>query len=74
MGGSILTQILSHHPERVATAIYGGSGVIEVDPAWVERVPDDPQAPEGMLPEDWSPDLNPFEFTERDGYFSCTGW
>jgi pimeloyl-ACP methyl ester carboxylesterase len=58
MGGSILTQILINHPERVATAIYGGSGVAEVDPAWVERVPEDPEAPEGLaasLPgERWS--------------------
>jgi pimeloyl-ACP methyl ester carboxylesterase len=58
MGGSILTQILINHPERVAAAIYGGSGVSEVDPAWIERVPADPEAPEGLaasLPgERWS--------------------
>jgi pimeloyl-ACP methyl ester carboxylesterase len=47
MGGSLLTQILSRHPERVLTAIYGGSGVAEVDPAWIARVPADPEAPEG---------------------------
>ncbi len=33
MGGSILTQVLARHPDRVITAIYGGSGVREVDPA-----------------------------------------
>ena len=58
MGGSILTQILINHPERVVSAIYGGSGVAEVDPAWIERVPEDPEAPEGLaatLPgERWS--------------------
>lgn len=58
MGGSILTQILINHPERVATAIYGGSGVSEVDPAWIERVPDDTEAPEdvadGLPGERWS--------------------
>lgn len=45
MGGSLLTQILKRYPERVVTAIYGGSGVAEVDPAWVARVPPDPEAP-----------------------------
>ena len=40
MGGSLLTQILKAHPERVITAIYGGSGVREVDPDWQARVPD----------------------------------
>ena len=48
MGGSILTQILINHPERVATAMYGGSGPGEVDPTWIERTPADPEAPEGM--------------------------
>lgn len=48
MGGSILTQILIHHPERVVSAVYGGSGPGEVDPEWIERVPPDPEAPEGM--------------------------
>lgn len=58
MGGSILTQILRNHPERVVTAIYGGSGVGEVDPDRIERVPPDPEAPEEIaesLPsEPWS--------------------
>lgn len=57
MGGSILTQILKNHPDRVVSAVYGGSGVTETDPEWIERVPDDPEAPEGVadtLPgEDW---------------------
>ena len=46
MGGSLLTQILKAHPERVITTIYGGSGVREVDPAWQARVPDDPETPD----------------------------
>lgn len=58
MGGSILTQILKNHPERVVTAIYGGSGVGEVDPEWIERVPSDPEAPdevaESLPSEPWS--------------------
>lgn len=48
MGGSILTQILIHHPERVVSAIYGGSGPAEVDPEQIAQVPDDPEAPEGQ--------------------------
>jgi pimeloyl-ACP methyl ester carboxylesterase len=58
MGGSLLTQILARHPERVITAVYGGSGVAEGDPVWAARVPQDPEAPEGAaadLPfEEWS--------------------
>ncbi len=46
MGGSILTQIVANHPDRVITAIYGGSGVRETDPAWQARVPNDPEPPE----------------------------
>jgi pimeloyl-ACP methyl ester carboxylesterase len=45
MGGSILTQILAKHPNRLITAIYGGSGVAETDPKWVAQVPKDPEAP-----------------------------
>lgn len=58
MGGSILTQLLARHPERVITAIYGGSGVREVDPVWQERVPGDPELPENLprppRSENWS--------------------
>ncbi len=58
MGGSILTQILARHPERVITAIYGGSGVREVDPAWQARVPGDPETPDDLprapRSENWS--------------------
>ena len=46
MGGSLLTQLLIRHPDRLMTAIYGGSGVAEVDPEWIARVPEDPEAPE----------------------------
>ncbi|MEO2196993.1 MAG: alpha/beta hydrolase [bacterium] len=58
MGGSILTQVLARHPERVMTAIYGGSGPREVDPAWQARVPDDAEAPDDLprapRSENWS--------------------
>jgi pimeloyl-ACP methyl ester carboxylesterase len=58
MGGSILTQILARHPDRVLTAIYGGSGVGEVDPARQARVPDDPVVPDDLprapRSENWS--------------------
>ena len=57
MGGSILTQLLARHPHRVITAIYGGSGVAEVDPEWQARVPADPERPDDLPPaqgERWS--------------------
>ncbi len=59
MGGAILTQILARHPDRLITAIYGGSGPQETDPKWIAQVPkdteppaaNDPKAPRG---ESWS--------------------
>ena len=59
MGGSILTQILAKHPDRLITAIYGGSGPQETDAKWIAQVPkdveppaaNDPKAPRG---ESWS--------------------
>lgn len=59
MGGSILTQLLARHHDRILTAIYGGSGPQETDPKWVAQVPkdveppaaNDPKAPRG---ETWS--------------------
>ena len=59
MGGSILTQVLARHPDRVLTAIYGGSGPQETDPKWIAQMPkdqpapaaDDPNAPRG---ESWA--------------------
>ena len=50
MGGSILTGVLARQPERVISAIYGGSGVRETDPAWQARVPTDPEPPESGAP------------------------
>lgn len=41
MGGGIVTQILARHPERVISATYGGSGVREVDPEWIAKLPPD---------------------------------
>lgn len=57
MGGGILTQILARHPERVITAIYGGSGVAETDPARQAEVPPDPdpeKAPGNPRSEPWA--------------------
>ena len=59
MGGSILTQILARHPDRVISAIYGGSGPQETDPAWQAKVPADPDPPAATDPnaprgENWS--------------------
>ena len=45
MGGSILAQILAKHPDRLITAIFGGSGPQEVDPKWRAEVPTDPEPP-----------------------------
>ena len=55
MGGSILTQLLARHQDRILTAIYGGSGPQETDPKWIAQVPEDvappaandPKAPRG---------------------------
>jgi pimeloyl-ACP methyl ester carboxylesterase len=41
MGGSITAQLLASHPERFITASFGGSGIREVDPEWLKRVPPD---------------------------------
>jgi pimeloyl-ACP methyl ester carboxylesterase len=59
MGGSMLAQILARNPDRLITAIFGGSGPQETDPNWVAQVPkdvdppaaNDPNAPRG---ENWS--------------------
>ena len=59
MGGSMLTQILAKHPGRLITAIYGGSGPQETDPAFVAQVSKDEAAPAANDPnaprgENWS--------------------
>lgn len=41
MGGGLVSQLLDRHPDRLLTASYGGSGVREVDPEWIARVPED---------------------------------
>ena len=41
MGGGITGRLLAEHPERFITAGFGGSGVRDVDPAWVEKTPED---------------------------------
>ena len=59
MGGSMLQQILARHPDRLISAIFGGSGPQETDPQLIAQVPKDadppaagdPNAPRG---ENWS--------------------
>ena len=43
MGGSITGRILAAHPERLLTAAFGGSGIRDTDPAWIEKTPADPE-------------------------------
>ncbi len=48
MGGSITAQLLAHHPDRFLTAAFGGSGIREVDPEWVAKVPKDQPGPDPL--------------------------
>ncbi len=41
MGGGITGQLLATHPERFITASFGGSGIREVDPEWIDKIPKD---------------------------------
>lgn len=41
MGGGIVTQLLDRHLRRFITGAWGGSGVPETDPEWIEKVPVD---------------------------------
>jgi pimeloyl-ACP methyl ester carboxylesterase len=43
MGGAITGQLLARYPERFLTAAFGGSGVAEVDPDWIAKLPADKQ-------------------------------
>ena len=43
MGGSITGRVLAARPERLLTASFGGSGIRDTDPAWIERTPPDPE-------------------------------
>ncbi|HVM08860.1 MAG TPA: alpha/beta hydrolase [Acidimicrobiales bacterium] len=49
MGGMITARLLSLIPERFITASFGGSGVMETDDEWIQRVAPDP---EGTDPEE----------------------
>jgi pimeloyl-ACP methyl ester carboxylesterase len=46
MGGTITAELLARHPERFITASFGGSGIPEVDPEWVAKVPKDKPGPD----------------------------
>jgi pimeloyl-ACP methyl ester carboxylesterase len=59
MGGSILAQLVARHEDRIVTAIFGGSGVQEVDPKRQAEVPKEPEPPPAGAPgaprgENWS--------------------
>ncbi len=41
MGGMITGRLLAAHPDRFITAGFGGSGIRESDPDWIEKVPED---------------------------------
>jgi pimeloyl-ACP methyl ester carboxylesterase len=43
MGGAITGELLATHPERFITAHFGGSGIMETDPAWIAKLPPDHQ-------------------------------
>jgi pimeloyl-ACP methyl ester carboxylesterase len=46
MGGMITARLLAQYPERFITASFGGSGIREVDPNWVAKVPKDQKGPD----------------------------
>ncbi|MGI8741130.1 MAG: alpha/beta fold hydrolase [Bryobacteraceae bacterium] len=50
MGGASTAQLLAHHPERFITAALAGSGIRELDPEWVVKVPKDEPVPIGSKP------------------------
>jgi pimeloyl-ACP methyl ester carboxylesterase len=41
MGGWITGQLLAKHPDRFLSAAFGGSGIAEIDPQWLAKVPPD---------------------------------
>jgi len=41
MGGGITARLLAANPERFLTAAFGGSGIPEVDPQWIAKLPPD---------------------------------
>ena len=41
MGGTLATQILYHHPERVLSITYGGSGIREIRAKYIAETPED---------------------------------
>jgi pimeloyl-ACP methyl ester carboxylesterase len=43
MGGGITAQLLTMIPDRMITAAFGGSGIMEADPDWQTKVPADKQ-------------------------------
>ena len=52
MGGGMTAQLLTMIPDRIITAAFGGSGIMETDPEWQAKVPADKQgrdAVEDML-------------------------
>jgi pimeloyl-ACP methyl ester carboxylesterase len=41
MGGAFTGALLASHPERFITAHFGGSGISETDPEWIQKLPPD---------------------------------
>jgi pimeloyl-ACP methyl ester carboxylesterase len=48
MGGMLTGQLLAAHPERFITASFGGSGIPEVDPEQVAKVPADKEGRDAL--------------------------
>ncbi|MEM7646688.1 MAG: alpha/beta hydrolase [Pseudomonadota bacterium] len=81
MGGGILTQVLFHAPERVITATFGGSGILEYDKELIAQIPADKkptpliesqeEAAQEFVKKQTNPDWLALYFVRRSGPFDA---